>query len=1196
MKTFFTKLFTLIIFSFLGLQNTFCQSISVSYERDIKEIRFFNAIKYTNSGFALYYGIENSGSKNYVKLRNNNTQIWQTEINSSPDFHKPNNFFENESGFYYVGEGGLSTTASFGRINKISGNIEVKKTFTNNQFTRGFAISSTFGNNIILGGYYCQNSCTATIKVVNPLGEILQSKSSNDKGGVWGSNIYQIEKTKDNGYLLFGYIHENTNCGEISNKSLWICKLNSDLNVIWSKKYGNGNGSIDNPVPSDYNGPLAIINEKNDIIMLGRTYCTDGNGGGPNNFGEGTWLLKLDATGNILKYKSIGINLLDYTVSYTGISNSCNNSFVLSGTSGGTLGISYFIERFDFNLETKDIIYTSSTQTQTSYNYVRIEKGQDNSYIMSGRKGSDNFIAKTTPDPACGTNPPLLLCDNTIGQYSICEDFDKLQNGNILPQGSPKFSLFSGSADENATVNTEKAFSGSKSLKFTNTSDIDFNIDRTIQSPTRMEWMTYTDAGKTGSWGLETSTPTVYSLVTRLNNGQGTVYTISSSNQLETRGTFTYTPGQWYKTALIFNNTENTIEVWVNNKMIYSRPGHTSRLITDLNLYGTSSSTNNLFYVDNLLYYETNLNCNCTNEYAPVCVNGKEFSNACRARCAGYTESEWTQGPCGGGGSTSLVFDIDDNICGPVGQIVTIPVKVKGFSKISSFQFSINIPDNTKGEITGIEKGNIAGDLNFGLISPSTATVVWDNTAAVDLTDNTVVINLKVRIKTLFTGSTDINIVGTPTEISADQNNQTIKPSVVKGSFCATASSYKICGKITREDNVAIPNVTVTLSGGKNATATTNANGEYCFENLDGNLNYTVKPSKNTNHGNGINGGDVTAIRKHILATEKLNSPYKIIAADAVKNNTVNGGDVTEIRKLILAVINQFTTTESWTFVPKAHVFGNPENPFSTSIPNTITVNNLNNNISDQNFIGIKIGDVTLNNTPANVHDVLENRNMADINLIVGSANVVGNQNFDIDITVRQFKEITTGQFSINWNTSFANFISLKNLNTTLGLTNDNFNALQTSSGKLGFLWDSPTPVNLTDNTRLFTLSFKAKSNGTSNISVTDNPVSKYFENKNKESLNIVVTTGALTVPTEDDLIESKINIYPNPSSGFLTIESDYKNIKNLEVRSLDGRLVHLISSLQDDKIDLSFLAPNSYMIKGFVNDYPFTKKIVIIR
>ncbi len=89
----------------------------------------------------------------------------------------------------------------------------------------------------------------------------------------------------------------------------------------------------------------------------------------------------------------------------------------------------------------------------------------------------------------------------------------------------------------------------------------------------------------------------------------------------------------------------------------------------------------------------------------------------------------------------------------------------------------------------------------------------------------------------------------------------------------------------------------------------------------------------------------------------------------------------------------------------------------------------------DQNFIGIKIGDVNLSNNPSNATDALQNRTSADINLIVGSANVVGNQNFDIDITVRQFNEITTGQFSVNWNTGLANFVSLKNANTTLGWT-----------------------------------------------------------------------------------------------------------------------------------------------------------------
>jgi hypothetical protein len=1202
MKTFFTKLLTLAIISFLWNNNILCQGISLSYERDLTDIDKLEgtfdsyarqAVLYADNGMALYFGREKTGFDEFVKLRNNNTIVWKTQVDKFPDNITPFKFYEHESGYFFVGDFKISSNnGGIGRLNKSTGNFEVKKEFSDLQWPKTISINGTHGGNIIVGGSHNSNpggsvnDFKGMIRVVNPLGDVLFTRTSNQSGGLWGNIVNLIEKTNDNGYIISGIINENTICGEPNNTSWWICKLNSNLDVVWSRKYGNGNGTT--------TASKVVVLPNDDIIALGSTFCTNGSGGGINNNGEGGWFVKLNSSGNVIKYKNVGAYDLDLD---------CNNQLVVLSTSSS----SYFIEKYDINLEL--ISGTKSSfmlPNGVSLYNLQFQKGIDNTYLIYGLKYKNinnswteerSFIAKTTPDPACGTNPPLLLCENTFGQYSICEDFDKLQNGNIVPQGSPKFTLFSGSTDENATVTTEKAFSGSKSLKFTTISDIDFNIDRTIESPSRMEWMTYADAGKTGSWGLETSSPTSYALITRLNNGQGTVYTISNTNQLETRGTFTFTPGQWFKTALVFDNVANTIEVWINNKMIYSRTGHTSRKITDLNLYATEGSQNNLFYVDDLLYYETKIPCICTQEYAPVCVNDKEFSNACRARCAGYTENEWTQGLCGGGGgTTSLVFDIDDNVCGAVGQTVTIPVRVKGFTKVSSFQFTVSLADNTKGEITGIEKANIAGDLNFGLISPGTATVVWDNPSPLDILDNTVVINVKVRIKIPFTGTTDISIVGTPTDISADQNNQTVKPTVIKGSYCATANSFKICGKVTREDNVGVANVVVTLSGGKNATTSTNASGEYCFENLEGNLSYTVKPSKNTNHVNGVNTGDVTAIRRHILALEKLNSPYKIIAADASKSNAVNTGDVTEVRRLILALISQFSTTESWTFVAKSHVFTNPTNPFASAIPNTITINGLSNDQGNQDFVGIKMGDVNLSNNPSNINGILENRNSAEINLIVSSANVVGNQDFDIDITVKQFKDITSGQFSVNWSTGLSNYTGIKNLNTTLGLTNDNFNATQTGAGKLGFIWDSPTPINLPDDTKLFTISFKAKSNGTAIISITDDPVGKYFEDKDKKEVNVVVTNGSITVPTEDDFVDSKIKIYPNPSTGIISIESDFQEVKNIEIHNLEGKALHSISKLDGETIDLSHLESGIYFIKGFVNDQPFLKKLVLIQ
>ena len=162
-----------------------------------------------------------------------------------------------------------------------------------------------------------------------------------------------------------------------------------------------------------------------------------------------------------------------------------------------------------------------------------------------------------------------------------------------------------------------------------------------------------------------------------------------------------------------------------------------------------------------------------------------------------------------------------------------------------------------------------------------------------------------------------------------------------------------------------VPNVEVKLSGYKTATTTTNDNGLYCFEQLEGNQNYTITPYKNTNHVNGVNTGDVTAIRRHILALEKLNTPYKIIAADANRSGSVNTGDVTEIRKLILAIISQYSSNTSWLFVPNSYSFPNAQNPFSTAFPTTVTFNNLSTDQYNTDFVGIKIGDVNLSNTPS---------------------------------------------------------------------------------------------------------------------------------------------------------------------------------------------------------------------------------------
>ena len=55
---------------------------------------------------------------------------------------------------------------------------------------------------------------------------------------------------------------------------------------------------------------------------------------------------------------------------------------------------------------------------------------------------------------------------------------------------------------------------------------------------------------------------------------------------------------------------------------------------------------------------------------------------------------------------------------------------------------------------------------------------------------------------------------------------------------------------------------------------------------------------------------------------------------------------------------------------------------------------------------------------------------------------------------------------------------------------------------------------------------------------------------------------------TDDKNEENVLKIYPNPSTGKISIKSDFKDVKNIEIRGLDGRIVQVISELKDNEID----------------------------
>jgi hypothetical protein len=122
---------------------------------------------------------------------------------------------------------------------------------------------------------------------------------------------------------------------------------------------------------------------------------------------------------------------------------------------------------------------------------------------------------------------------------------------------------------------------------------------------------------------------------------------------------------------------------------------------------------------------------------------------------------------------------------------------------------------------------------------------------------------------------------------------------------------------------------------------------------------YDLVPERDDNPLNGVTTYDLVLISKHILALEFLDSPYKLISADANRSGSVTTFDIVELRRLILGITTELANNNSWRFVDSSFVFPNPQNPFQTGIPDTIQLDH-----PPYKFIGMKVGDVNLSAAP----------------------------------------------------------------------------------------------------------------------------------------------------------------------------------------------------------------------------------------
>ncbi|MBL0913001.1 MAG: T9SS type A sorting domain-containing protein, partial [Bacteroidia bacterium] len=155
-------------------------------------------------------------------------------------------------------------------------------------------------------------------------------------GGGGTEYLYSISETADGGFIAAGYSNYNASAGSLGStprpvpgaggEDGFILKLNSDGSLAWQKLLGGTGADRFYGIQETGSGEFIVSGQA-------ASASTDGTLAGITRYGNtDAWVLKLDATGNILWQKILGGSGADYGYGYT-ISPD-NSGYVLALSSG----------------------------------------------------------------------------------------------------------------------------------------------------------------------------------------------------------------------------------------------------------------------------------------------------------------------------------------------------------------------------------------------------------------------------------------------------------------------------------------------------------------------------------------------------------------------------------------------------------------------------------------------------------------------------------------------------------------------------------------------------------------------------------------------------------------------------------------------------------------------------------------------
>jgi hypothetical protein len=406
---------------------------------------------------------------------------------------------------------------------------------------------------------------------------------------------------------------------------------------------------------------------------------------------------------------------------------------------------------------------------------------------------------------------------------------------------------------------------------------------------------------------------------------------------------------------------------------------------------------------------------------------------------------------------------------------------------------------------------------------------------------------------------------------------------------------------MSTENKEMVQNVSVTLMGAE-MNKMTGVDGAFGFADVPAGGQYTVMPEKNDDPLNGVSTLDLVFIQRHILNVQKLDSPYKLIAADANKDGKITASDLVELRKLILGTNTAFSNNKSWRFVDKSYTFKDPSFAQGEAFPEAYYIDNLDTDMVTD-FIAVKTGDVNGSVKASNIAGETVFRNASTLHLITNEQKYKAGTEIKVPVRLAASETITGIQFTLDFD---QNALQLMHIDPAMsGMSDQNFGFNQLGAGKVTFSWNADQPRSLSKDDVLFTLTFRTTDLGSLAESLALNSVATAAEAYTSDFAVIPVQ---MEVANRNNLVSQSQKTFvlhqnvPNPFKEVSNISFELPATMpvNISIYNLSGKMIKEyqvngqqgVNTLEINRNDLT-TGILYYTMKA--GDFTTTKKMVVI-